>query len=117
MLNPGTFNRLVEIHFPVEKEFDESGFLVEGNEPKIKRVWAAVFPVNSYEYQNNNAENERKDTTRFVVRYQGNTDINLQCKVVYREKEYNLTSLVEDYDSRRTIALFGQEVAQDEGRI
>lgn len=111
MLNPGSFNRRISIlpYKAGEKVYDEDGFEIKVPTPQPLMRWAMVRPIQRHEYHGLGA-NQDKTITTFVLRYQGNTSITTDDKVVYQGRTYEITSILEDYDNRRTLTLFCTEV-------
>ena len=63
---------------------------------KVDDVWAGYSPASVREFQQSKAL-QSEFTGVFTIRYR--TDVNSQCRILWRNKIYNISGVMEDSDS------------------
>lgn len=89
MINPGKYNKLIEI-IAVEKSFDKAGFS-ELSEKTILKAYASVKTTRGYTLIQNDSDFE-KATTNFTIRYPL-TLITRDMLIIYNDKRYSIEYL------------------------
>lgn len=89
MINPGKYNKLIEI-IAVEESFDEAGFS-ELSEKTILKAYASVKTTRGYTLIQNDSDFE-KATTNFTIRYPL-TLITRDMLIIYNDKRYSIEYL------------------------
>lgn len=89
MINPGKYNKLIEI-IAVEGTFDKAGFS-EPSEKTIMKAYASVKTTRGYTLIQNDSDFE-KATTNFTIRYPL-TLITRDMLIIYNDKRYSIEYL------------------------
>lgn len=106
-IRAGKFNKRITIVGELEGKYDKDGYPING-EGEIATVWATVKPVSSRDYFTAKAT-QSEHIVRFTFRYR--EGIESDMKIIYRDKEYEIESIINDEEANRTLTVMGRAVS------
>ncbi|KEF40118.1 phage head-tail adaptor, putative, SPP1 family [Schinkia azotoformans MEV2011] len=77
----------------------------------IKSVWSAIKTIKGSEYLSAATTKEHAEKTyRFVIRYTPGIDHSVQTRIKYNKRIFDIESILNDDEDRKTITIIAQEV-------
>ncbi|MDE3838657.1 head-tail adaptor protein [Bacillus methanolicus] len=110
-MNPGLFNKRISIQRFTEG-VNENGFPIQEWQD-VKSVWAMIKTPNdktsSLEFYEA-ATTHAKNTLSFVIRYTNTIGIDTDMRILYKEKSFEILSIINDNERNKTLTIIGREV-------
>jgi SPP1 family predicted phage head-tail adaptor len=108
-MNPGLFRHRITFQQYNENATNENGFPLEESQrwQDVKTVWAMIKTLQGREYYEA-ATTQNENTIRFVVRY--TTGINPDMRIKYRERTFEIMSVINDDEMNKTLTIIAKEV-------
>lgn len=106
MLNAAEFSKKIKLRAQTEDSVDSEGYSIPGEVIEIP-VWAKIKTLQSKEYFDAKAT-QSENTTVFVIRYR--KDINEDMKIIFKDRVFEIISLINDDEKNITHTIIGREV-------
>ncbi|WP_101844217.1 phage head closure protein [Halobacillus sp. Marseille-P3879] len=112
MISAGDLNKRIKIQGKSsdEPQYDHDGYLIENPEPTTYSVRAKVKPVSAQEYHKAKAD-QTENITRFIIRYRKGLHVDDSMKVIYKDRVYEIESVINDNEANITLTIMGREVS------
>lgn len=110
-MNPGKMNaRITFIKLMDTEQYDRRGFPVT-TWNTVKNVWAQIKTQTAREFwQASQFQNQNE--VRFIIRY--TKGISPDMRIVYKEKIYEITGIMNDDELNVSMTVFAKELVQKE---
>lgn len=105
MITAGDFNKRIILR-KAGGGIDPDGYPIPGAPTDLK-VWAMVKPISAREYTQAKAT-QTENVTRFIIRYRPGIDDSMI--VVYKQRNYEIDSVINDNEENKTLTIIGNEV-------